>query len=71
MGRADRLPGTIKLLPNPKKTMGFHGFAEYDRLLAVAQKRDPQAYPMVLVGGDAGRRKKWRYSGDGNSEGGK
>src|SRR6185312_13474291 len=52
----DRLPCTIKLLPNPKRTMGFHGFAEYDRLLTVAQKRDPQAYLMVLLGGDAGLR---------------
>lgn len=55
-GELDRLPCTIKLLPNPKKTMGFHGFAEYDRLLTVAQKRDPQAYLMVLLGGDAGLR---------------
>jgi integrase len=52
----DRLPCTIKLLPNPKKSMGFHDFEEYERLLAVAQKRSPQAYLMVLLGGDAGLR---------------
>ena len=55
-GELDRLPCTIKLLPNPKKTMGFHDFEEYERLLTVAQKRDPQAYLMVLLGGDAGLR---------------
>jgi integrase len=52
----DRLPCTIKLLPTPKKTMGFHDFEEYERLLAVAQKRSSQAYLMVLLGGDAGLR---------------
>lgn len=52
----DRLPCAIKLLPNPKKTMGFHDFEEYERLLTVAEKRSPEAYLMVLLGGDAGLR---------------
>ena len=52
----DKLPCTIKLLPNPKKTMGFHDFEEYERLLTVAQKRSPDAYLMVLLGGEAGLR---------------
>ena len=52
----DDLPCSIKLLPNPRKTMGFHDFAEYERLLAVAQKRSLEAYLMVLLGGDAGLR---------------
>jgi integrase len=52
----DRLPCTIKLLPNPKKTMGFHDFEEYERLLTVAQDRGPETYLMVLLGGDAGLR---------------
>src|SRR5207244_6963272 len=55
-GELDKMPCTIKLLPNPKKTMGFHDFEEYERLLAVAQKRSPDAYLMVLLGGEAGLR---------------
>jgi integrase len=55
-GELDRLPCTIKLLSNPKKTMGFHDFEEYERLLTVAQKRSPDAYLMVLLGGEAGLR---------------
>jgi len=52
----ERLPCTIKLLPNPKKTMGFHDFDQYERLLTVARGRGPEAYLMVLLGGDAGLR---------------
>jgi integrase len=55
-GVLDRLPCTIKLLPTPKTTMGFHDFEEYERLLREAQKRSPEAYLMVLLGGDAGLR---------------
>jgi len=55
-GELQRLPCTIKLLPNPKTTMGFHDFDQYERLLTVARKRDVQAYLMVLLGGDAGLR---------------
>jgi len=54
-GALDRLPCTIKLLPNPRKAMGFHDFDQYERLLTVARKRD-NAYLMVLLGGDAGLR---------------
>jgi integrase len=50
-GELERLPCAIKLLPNPKKTMGFHDFGQYERLLGVARKRDRQAYVMVLLGG--------------------
>jgi len=55
-GELDRLPCVIKVLPNPKKTMGFHDVEEYERLLTVAQKRSPEAYLMVLLGGEAGLR---------------
>jgi len=55
-GELQRLPCAIRLLPNPKKTMGFHDFEQYERLLTVARKRDAQAYLMVLLGGDAGLR---------------
>lgn len=51
-----RLPCVVKLLPNPKKTMGFHDLDQYERLLTVARKRGPDSYLMVLAGGDAGLR---------------
>ena len=55
-GELERLPCVIKLLPNPKRTMGFHDFDQYERLLMVARKRGPDTYLMVLAGGDAGLR---------------
>jgi len=55
-GELERLPCTIKLLPNPKTSMGFHDFDQYERLLTVARKRGTEAYLMVLAGGDAGLR---------------
>jgi integrase len=55
-GIVQRVPCTIKLLPNPKKAMGFHDFAEYRQLLDVARKRGSETYLMVLLGGDAGLR---------------
>src|SRR4029079_10675892 len=41
---------------NPKKTMGFHDFDQYERLLATARRRGSETYLMVLLGGDAGLR---------------
>jgi hypothetical protein len=41
------------LLPNPKKTMGFHDFHHDERLLTVARKRGVDACLMVLAGGNA------------------
>jgi integrase len=35
---------------------GFHDFEEYERLLTVAETRSPEAYLMVLLGGEAGLR---------------
>ena len=55
-GELERLPCVVKLLPNPRKTMGFHDFDQYERLLTVARKRGTDAYLMVLAGGDAGLR---------------
>jgi len=55
-GELERLPCAIKLLPNPKKTMGFHDFDQYERLLTVARRRGVEAYLMALLGGDAGLR---------------
>jgi integrase len=55
-GELERLPCAIKLLPNPKKIMGFHDFDQYERLLATARRRGTETYVMVLLGGDAGLR---------------
>ena len=55
-GELERLPCAIKLLPNPKKTMGFHDFDQYERLLTIARRRGAEAYLMVVLGGDAGLR---------------
>jgi integrase len=55
-GELERLPCVVKLLPNPKKTMGFHDFDQYERLLSTARRRGAEAYLMVLLGGDAGLR---------------
>lgn len=55
-GELDRVPCTIRLLANPKKSMGFHDFEEYERLLVAAERRSAEAYVMVLLGGDAGLR---------------
>jgi integrase len=55
-GELERVPCLVKLLPNPKKTMGFHDFDQYERVLAVARKRGSDVYLMVLAGGDAGLR---------------
>lgn len=52
----DRLPCTIRLLKNPRKTMGFLDFEEYERLLVAARNRSPETYLMLLLGGDAGLR---------------
>jgi hypothetical protein len=38
------------LLPNPKKTMGFHDFDQYERLLTIARRRGTEAYLMVVLG---------------------
>ena len=33
-GELERLPCVIRSLPNPKRTMGFHDFDQYERLLS-------------------------------------
>ena len=55
-GELERPPCTIELLPNPKTSMGFHDFDQYERLLTIAHQRGMEAYLMVLAGGDAGLR---------------
>jgi integrase len=55
-GEPERLPCAIKLLPTPRRTMGFHDFDQYERLLVAARRRGTEVYLMVLLGGDAGLR---------------
>ena len=54
-GVIDRMPGAVKLLPIPKPSAGFYDFDEYERLVDGA-KVDPNAYLIVLLGGEAGLR---------------
>jgi integrase len=51
----DRMPATIRLLPLPKISAAFHDFDEYEQLVRAA-KSDPDAYLIVLLGGEAGLR---------------
>jgi integrase len=55
-GELDKLPCVIKLLPNPKTTMGFYDFDEYERLLKTAERRGNDVQLMILLGADAGLR---------------
>jgi integrase len=52
----DRMPCAIRLLPIPKPSAGFYDFEEYERLVEAAKAGDPNAYLIVLLGGDAGLR---------------
>ena len=51
----DRMPCTIRLLPIPKPSAGFYDFNDYERLVEAA-KPEPNAYLIVLLGGEAGLR---------------
>jgi integrase len=50
-----RMPCAIRLLPIPKPSAGFYDFDEYERLVEAAQL-EPNAYLIVLLGGEAGLR---------------
>lgn len=52
----DRVPCSIRLLPIPKASMGFHDFDDYERLVEAARDAGSTTYVMVLLGGDAGLR---------------
>jgi len=51
----ERLPCTIRLLPIPKGSAGFYDFDDYECLVEAA-RQEPQAYLIVLLGGEAGLR---------------
>lgn len=50
------MPCRISFLPVPVKEAAFHGFDEFDRLVEGADKVDPRALVIVLLGGEAGLR---------------
>jgi integrase len=52
----DRMPCALRLLPVPKPSVGFHDFADYERLVESARSTDPNTYLIVLLGGEAGLR---------------
>jgi integrase len=55
-GVIERMPGAVKLLPIPKPSAGFYDFDEYERLVDAARPTDPNAYLIILLGGEAGLR---------------
>ena len=52
----ERMPCTIRLLPIPKPSAGFYDFDEYEDLVTAAKTAEPNAYLVVLLGGEAGLR---------------
>jgi integrase len=55
-GVIERMPCTVRLLPMPAPTAGFHDFDTYERLVTSAEELDWRAHLIVLLGGDAGLR---------------
>ena len=52
----DSLPCTVRLLPTPKTTAGFHDFDQFKDLVEAAQASDRTTALIVLLGGEAGLR---------------
>ncbi|MEP7308913.1 MAG: tyrosine-type recombinase/integrase [Acidobacteriota bacterium] len=52
----ERMPRTVRLLPIPKPSAGFHDFDDFERLVEVAKSADVRTYIVVLLGGEAGLR---------------
>ncbi len=48
---------SVKLLKVPEQALSFHERDIYERLLTAAEKVDPRAQAVVLLGGDAGLRR--------------
>jgi integrase len=53
----DRIPCVVRLLPLPPPSAAFHDFDEFEMLVQAARKRSPDAYLVVLLGGEAGLRR--------------
>jgi len=52
----DRIPCTVRLLPTPQGSAGFHDFDDYERLVTAAKALDARTYLIALLGGEAGLR---------------
>ena len=52
----DRVPCIIRLLKVLKPSAAFHDFETYEQLVEAARVTDPNAYFIVLLGGEAGLR---------------
>lgn len=52
----DTMPCTVRLLPTPQGSAGFHDVDAYERLLAAAKGLDARTYLIALLGGEAGLR---------------
>lgn len=55
-GVIDKMPCTVRLVRTSQRTMTYHDFDEYGRLIDCATRVDPKAHLGVLLGGDAGLR---------------
>ena len=53
----DRMPCTIRLVKVSQSSAAFHDFDTYDRLVEAARVTGPNAYFVVLLGGEAGLRR--------------
>ena len=52
----DRVPCIIRLLKVPKPSAAFHDFDTYEQLVEAARVTSPNAYLILLLGGEAGLR---------------
>ena len=52
----EKMPCSIQLLPFLKRSMPFHSFEDYERLLVVTKAMDREVFVCVLLAGDAGLR---------------
>lgn len=52
----ERVPCTIRLLPAPSSSPGFHDFDAFERLVAAATQLDARTLLVILLAGEAGMR---------------
>ena len=52
----DSMPCTVRLLPTPQGSAGFHEVDAYERLVVAGKALDARTYLIALLGGEAGLR---------------
>jgi integrase len=52
----EQMPCTVRLLPAPQGSAGFHVFEDYERLVVAAKALDARTHLVILLGGEAGLR---------------